>query len=172
MKKLLFLMVALIGLSSMGYAQKYGYIYSEKVFKAMPEYGEALEKIEAYAKQGRDSVELLYKQAQNSYEALTAVSDRITASQYEALAKQPIALERSATEYNEKFFGKEGDLVEYRKSLMNPIEKRVMEAVETLVAKDGYDMIFDMSVMKMTVYQSPELDLTDEVIGIVTSEEK
>ena len=48
---------------------------------------------------------------------------------------------------------------------MKPIEDRVVSAVNAEASAGGYDMIFDLSVVKFTVYQSPALDLTDKVIA-------
>ncbi len=56
-------------------------------------------------------------------------------------------------------------MAQYQQSLMKPIEDRVVSAVNAEASAGGYDMIFDLSVVKFTVYQSPALDLTDKVIA-------
>ncbi|MDE6482318.1 MAG: OmpH family outer membrane protein [Rikenellaceae bacterium] len=165
MKKILFALMITSLLSVSGYAQKYGYVYSEKIFKAIPEYEQALKSVESYAKQGQEHVKSLYEEAQKTYDGLRSVQSRLTQDQFEALAKASVEKEREATKYNEEFFGKDGKLAKYQQSLMKPIEDRVVAAVEAEASESGYDMIFDLSVVKFTVYQSPTLDLTEKVIA-------
>lgn len=165
MKKILFAVIAMSLVSAGAYAQKYGYVYSEKIFKAIPEYEQALKSVENYAKQGQEHVKSLYEEAQKTYDGLRSIQSRMTQAQFEALAKASVEKEREATKYNEEFFGKEGKLAKYQQSLMKPVEERVVKAVEAEASAGGYDMIFDMSVVKLTVYQSPALDLTDKVIA-------
>lgn len=165
MKKLLFAVIAMSLLSVSGYTQKYGYVYSEKIFKAIPEYEQALESVSKYAKQGQEHVKSLYEEAQKTYDGLRSVQSQLTQAQFEALSKASVEKEREATKYNEDFFGKDGKLAQYQQSLMKPIEDRVVSAVNAEASAGGYDMIFDLSVVKFTVYQSPALDLTDKVIA-------
>ncbi|MDE7355471.1 MAG: OmpH family outer membrane protein [Rikenellaceae bacterium] len=165
MKRIFLLMMAAMLVSVSGYAQKYGYIYSEKVFKAMPGYQEALNRVEEYAKGGEEKVKSLYQEAQKGYDNLASLQSQLTESQFRSLAEAVVAKEREATRYNEEFFGNEGKLVEYRDSQMKPFENKVLTAVEAVAAAGGYDMIFDLSTVKLTVYQSPSLDLTQRVIG-------
>ena len=55
MKKIFLIITALL-VASLGYAQqgKYAYVYSEKIFKAIPEYQEAIKTLEEYAKYGEE----------------------------------------------------------------------------------------------------------------------
>ena len=103
MKKLLFAVIAMSLLSVSGYAQKYGYVYSEKIFKAIPEYEQALESVSKYAKQGQEHVKSLYEEAQKTYDGLRSVQSQLTQAQFEALSKASVEKEREATKYNEDF---------------------------------------------------------------------
>jgi len=164
MKKILFVIIAFLTFSVTGHAQKYGYVYSEKIFKAIPGYEEALKSVERYAEQGREHVKTLYDEAQKTYEGLRSLQSRLSQEQFDALAKASVEKEREATKYNEEFFGRDGKLAEYQKSLLKPIEDKVLAAVNAEASAGGYDMIFDLSVVKSTIYQSPASDLTDKVI--------
>ena len=165
MRRVLLSITAALLFSVSGYAQRYGYVYSERIFKSIPEYEQALKSVERYAEQGQARVQELYDEAQKSYDGLRSLQSRLSQEQFEMIAKASVDKEREATKYNEEFFGRDGKLAEYQKSLMDPIEKRVLAAVEAEASAGGYDMIFDLSVAKATIYQSPALDLTDKVIA-------
>ena len=51
-----------------------------------------------------------------------------------------------------------------QQELMKPIEDKVLAAVNELAAEKGLDLIFDLSIAKITIFQSNSLDLTNEVI--------
>lgn len=165
MKRVIFVAVIslFVSLAASG-QQKYGYIYSEKVFKALPEYNSAIAKLEAYAQSASTHSEEMEDEVKKLYAQYLSVRSSMSTSQRQAQEKMLIEKEREANEYEEEFFAEDGPMSKYQKQLMDPIEQKVLNVVNRLAVQLGYDMIFDLSTVRSTIYQSERLDLTQMVI--------
>lgn len=163
MKKTLVLLTLLLS-ASVVFAQKSGYIYSKKVFDVIPAYNSAIKEIEQFATDSRDEIDKKLDEVATLYEQYQLAENRMTVTQAENYRAIIIAKEKEANDLEEKVFGQNGQLEQKQKTLMEPIEKQVMDAVEAVSREQGYNMVFDLSLVKMTIYQSPDSDLTNAVI--------
>ncbi len=162
--KLLVMAMILMVSTTLSAQQKYGYIYSEKVFKSIPEYNNAIAQLEESAKQASEKGEEMIEEVKQEYSNYLRYRDNMSQSQRRTTEQALIAKEKAATGYEDKFFGEDGEMSKIQKQLMDPIEARVVEAVNAIAQEGGYDMIFDLSNVRATIYQSPKLDLTNMVI--------
>lgn len=144
---------------------KYAYVYSQKVFDSMPTYKKAIEDIQAYSKYGKEEAEKELKVAQTLFTQYNQFSSSMSTKQATDLKQMVIDQEKKANEFEEKFFGQGGDFEKKQKEIMSPIEAKVVAAVDRVAKLKGYDMIFDLSLVKVTIFQSPNLDVTDLVIA-------
>lgn len=72
--------------------------------------------------------------------------------------------EKEANDFEKSIFGEGGTLEKKQKELMNPIEKSVLDAVTKISTEQGYEMVFDLSLVKVTIFQSEKCNLTNKVI--------
>ncbi len=165
MKKIFLIITALL-VASLGYAQqgKYAYVYSEKIFKAIPEYQEAINTLEEYAKYGEEQSKEKLETVKEMYEDYVKIEHALSNSMRIQQRNEIIALEKEANKYQSDFFGENGAMSKKQQELMKPIEDKVLAAVNELAAEKGLDLIFDLSIAKITIFQSNSLDLTNEVI--------
>ena len=154
-------MVFTMGIAS---AQNYMVVDSEKVFKSITEYNNALNTIEDLAEQYQknvdakfDAVETLY----NSYMQQRASLSESARQQYEQNILQK---EAEATEYQESLFGTDGELMKKRLELIQPIQERVFNAIETFSKQYGYDLVIDISANPTILYYSSNVDYTERII--------
>ena len=164
MKKLV--LSALLALATAGAvsAQNYVIIHSEKVFKSIPEYTEALETVDSLGKAYQAQVDQRFAQVEtlyNSYMAQKASLSATSRQQQETLILQK---EREATEYQQEIFGAEGTLMKKRIELIQPIQKRVFDAIERCATQHGYDMLLDASNNATLLYNSGSIDHTQQII--------
>lgn len=172
MKKTFLISLLMILVSSMSFAQvsngkssgKVAYIYSEKVFKSMPEYLTAVAEIEQYAEYGQKISDSKLEEVESMFNEFRNVESSLSVTSRESLKNQIIAKEKAANEYEENFFSEGGALEKKQKELMEPIERKVLSAVDAIALENDYDMIFDLSTSTSTIYQKPQLDLTNEII--------
>ena len=164
MKRLLFAFFAVMLTAGVATAQNYMVVDSEKVFKSIAAYNEALSEIEtlsaAYQKQVDDkfaAVETLY----NNYMAQRA---SLSQSARQAKENEILSKESEATKFQESLFGTDGELMKKRMELIQPIQKRVFETLESFAKQYGYDLIIDIAANPTVLYYSTKVDFTDRII--------
>ena len=164
MKRLLFAFFAVMLTAGVATAQSYMVVDSEKVFKSIAAYNEALSEIETlsatYQKQVDDkfaAVETLY----NNYMAQRA---SLSQSARQAKEDEILSKESEATKFQESLFGTDGELMKKRMELIQPIQKRVFETLESFAKQYGYDLIIDIAANPTVLYYSTKVDFTDRII--------
>lgn len=169
MKKLLLLFsIMVISISAaMAQGQKVAYIYSEKVFKSMPAYDNAVKELEEYAKTAKITADSKLKEVQAAFNDFKRSENSLSSQSSKMLRDRIIEMESDANSYEEKFFAEGGAMSIKKNELMKPLETKVIDAVNQIAAQKNYDMIFDLSVAKITIFQKETLDLTNEVIALV-----
>lgn len=164
MKRLFFAFFAVMLTAGVATAQSYMVVDSEKVFKSIAAYNEALSEIETlsatYQKQVDDkfaAVETLY----NNYMAQRA---SLSQSARQAKENEILSKESEATKFQESLFGTDGELMKKRMELIQPIQKRVFETLESFAKQYGYDLIIDIAANPTVLYYSTKVDFTDRII--------
>lgn len=164
MKRLLFAFFAVMLTAGVATAQSYMVVDSEEVFKSIAAYNEALSEIETlsatYQKQVDDkfaAVEALY----NNYMAQRA---SLSQSARQAKENEILSKESEATKFQESLFGTDGELMKKRMELIQPIQKRVFETLESFAKQYGYDLIIDIAANPTVLYYSTKVDFTDRII--------
>ncbi len=166
MKRILLSLLALVGVTTavLAQQQKVCYIYSQKVLQSMPEYKAAVNELEQMTESAREKSDALFGEAKQMFDEFQKYQERMSEAQYNRYKEMVIQKEKEANDYEESMFGEKGAIAEKQRELMEPLEKRVMAAVESFATANGYDMVYDLSIVKATIYQSPKLDMTDKII--------
>lgn len=164
MKKMIIALIAVVMSVGVASAQNYMVIDSEKVFKSVAAYNEALEDIEKLATQYQDAVDKKFAEVENLYNSYMQQRSSLSMSaqqQYEQLILQK---EAEATEYQESLFGTDGTLMNKRLELIQPIQERVFNTIESFSKQYGYDLVIDISANPTILYYSTKVDFTDRII--------
>ena len=164
MKKMIIALMAVVMSVGVASAQNYMVIDSEKVFKSVAAYNEALEDIEQLATQYQEAVDKKFAEVENLYNSYMQQRSSLSMSaqqQYEQLILQK---EAEATEYQESLFGTDGTLMNKRLELIQPIQERVFGVIESFSKQYGYDLVIDISANPTILYYSTKVDFTDRII--------
>ncbi len=146
-------------------AQNYMVVDSEKVFKSLSAYNNALTQIENLSEQYQAKVDAQYQEVErlyNSYIQQRASLSEATRQQREQMILQK---EQEAAEYQESLFGTEGELMKKRMELIQPIQQRVFDAIERIATQYGYDLVIDISANPTILYYSSKVDFTQKIIN-------
>ena len=165
MKKIILTLVLAMMTAGMASAQNYMVVDSEKVFKSISSYNNALDSIDNLAEQYQKQVDAKFaevEQLYNSYMQQRASLSEAYRQQYEQLILQK---EAEATEYQESLFGTEGELMKRRMELIQPIQQRVFSTIESFSKQYGYDLVIDISANPTILYYSSKVDFTDRIIA-------
>ena len=158
---LLAMMLSVVGVS----AQNYMVVDSEKVFKSLSTYNNALEQIEQLSAQYQAKVDAKFQEVErlyNSYMQQRAALSEATRQQRE---QQILQKEQEATEYQESIFGTDGELMKKRMELIQPIQQRVFNTIERYASQYGYDLVIDISANPTVLYYSSKVDYTQQIIN-------
>ena len=166
--KLLILTLALVlGIAIMASAQNYAVVNSEKIFKSIDQYNQAITQLDQMANDYQTKVDAKFEEVEKIYNAYMQRRSQLSAASQQANEENILKLEQEAQKYQESIFGTDGELMKKRLELIQPIQKRVFEAIEAYAKQKGYDMIIDISQNATMLYYSERADHTDEIIALL-----
>ena len=155
-------LVMSVGVAS---AQNYMVVDSEKVFKSIEAYNDALEDIEALATQYQDAVDKKFAEVENLYNSYMQQRAALSEATRQQREQQILQKEQEATEYQESIFGTDGELMKKRMELIQPIQQRVFSTIERYASQYGYDLVIDISANPTVLYYSSKVDYTQQIIN-------
>ena len=167
MKRLILTLALVLGALGFASAQNYAVVNSEKIFKSIDQYNQAITQLDQMANDYQKQVDAKFEQVENIYNAYMARRAQLSEASQQANEENILKLEREAQEFQESIFGTEGELMRKRLELIQPIQKKVFETIEKYAKQKGYDMIIDISQNATMLYYSERADHTDEIIAIL-----
>ncbi len=149
------------------FAQKYVVVDSEKIFKSIAKYNEAIASLDELSKQYQSAVDAKFEQVEKAYNSYMSQKASLSAAARTQMEQQILAAEKSATEYQESVFGAEGVIMKKRIELIQPIQNRVFAAIEEYAKAQGADMVVDKASNATLLYVSTAVDRTQAIIDML-----
>lgn len=165
--KRLILTLALVLSAAFASAQNYAVVNSEKIFKSIDQYNQAISQLDQMANDYQKQVDLKFDEVEKIYNAYMQRRSQLSAASQQANEENILKLEQEAQKYQESIFGTDGELMKKRLELIQPIQKKVFDTIKQYAEKKGYDMIIDISQNATMLYYSERADHTDEIIAIL-----
>ena len=161
-----FLLVGMLLCASPVWAQQQiAYVDSEEILTQMPEYDAVQQKLERQSQEWRqelqerqDALDEMFREYQ-ARELLYTREER--QQRRDEIAQEEDALEQLRMRY----FGPDGEYYTRQEQLMRPIQERVLQAIEQVAERDGYDYVFDQSGDFLFMYADSDYDITDDVLA-------
>ncbi|MEI8074845.1 MAG: OmpH family outer membrane protein [Bacteroidota bacterium] len=165
MKKLVFVLIALIGFSAAVSAQqRYAVIDTKYVLDKIPEYKEADKRLQAISQQWQkeidDRQDLLDKMYKNYDAEQFMLTDELKKKREDELFLK----EKEIRDLQKRRFGYEGDLFKERQRLVKPIQDKVYNAIQKLALARSYDFVLDKSEGITIIFADPKLDKSDDLL--------
>lgn len=164
MKKHLFILFFLFLTSNQLFGQKFGYVDTQYVLNQMSEYKDARKQIEKVGLAWQDEIKDKQKEIEAMYSSLQAEEVLLTEAMKQQRLEEIKAKEEELKEYNNKVFGFEGLFFLKQKEILQPVQEKVFEAVETVSVKQKIQIMFDKSGDLVMIYTNPVHDYTDYVL--------
>jgi outer membrane protein len=174
-------LLLVLGLMSAGWGlgsparaqQKIGYVDTEYVLNQMPEYSTVKQKLDKLEQQWRSEIQEKQKEARELEREFEA-RELLYTEEERTRKREAIEQARAEVEQlRQKYFGPDGELYSRQKSLMRPLQERILKASERVATADGYDYVVDKKGETLFLYAREEHDLSDRVLrelGITTDE--
>ena len=167
MKRLILTLALVVGFAFAAQAQNYAVVNSEKIFKSIESYNEAIAELDKLANDYQKQVDEKFAQVENLYNAYMERRDQLNAASQQANEEKILKMEQEATELQESIFGTDGELMKKRLEMIQPIQKMVFDAIESYAKQKGYDMIIDVSQNATMLYYSAKADQTNAIITML-----
>jgi outer membrane protein len=164
-------MIAVTG-SLSAQTQKIGFIDSDLIMQSMPEYSGIEQRLTLISENWRREMEEMEREIEErerDFEAREILfTDEIRQQRIDEINLMRDQLDR----YIQDKFGPQGEYFTRQKELLEPIQRQIFDAVNSVANRDGFDFIFDRSQDTRFLFARQEWNLTEEVmlnLGIDTT---
>lgn len=164
MKRIVFMLCAVVVLAFGANAQKFALVDMEYILKNVPAYEMANEQLNQVSQRWQKEVEDKGKEATALYNQYQSDMVFLTDEQKKQKEQEIVAKEKEVSELRYKYFGSEGELYKKRSSLLKPIQDDVYAAVKKVSEEKGFQVIFDRASSESIVFASPKIDVSDLVL--------
>ncbi|KAA3641036.1 MAG: OmpH family outer membrane protein, partial [Bacteroidetes bacterium] len=136
-------------------AQKFGYVDSQAILADMPEVKQADANLEALQKQLQKKGQGMVEKLQQDYAAVQqkVVDGLLSPQQQETEAKKLEERQMEIAKFEQDMVNQ---IQNKRNELLEPIYKKVNDAISAVAKENGYQMIFEKGVL---LYSAPAQDV-------------
>ncbi len=167
MKKLfnLFALLLIVGTMSVSAQNlKFGHINAQEVFNLMPEKKVAEDSLVNLQKSYAEELEIMQVEANKKYEDYMKNRPNLTSAVRQAREEELSSLQQRITKFN---MDAEKDLGATRNALLEPISKKLKEAIEKVGKNNGFIYIFDKNTLHFASDKSIDvIDLVKKELNI------
>lgn len=167
MRRIFLLSLVILASSTIIKAQSFGYINTETILKAVPEYATAQQQIQRIKAQYDAEIEGELKKVEQLYNTYQSQKTDLSQSERSLRENEIITKERAVKELQKKYFGQEGVMAAKSKEIMEPIMTKLKSAIEKVAQTEGFIIIFDIATAQGVVYNNPANDLSQKVIKLL-----
>lgn len=171
MKRLLISLATLLMVSvgvSMAQEANYALIDMQYLMGQIPQYKSATEQIEKQSEAWSKEIQKLQDQAKDLY--IQYQKDVKTMSAAEKVKRENaiVKVEEDAATLQQKYFGREGELMKLQEKLIKPLQDKIYEAVKLISQRRGYLIVFDRaSSVGSIIYADPIADISNDVLAVL-----
>lgn len=148
-------------------AQKYAYVDTEYILDNIPEYGDAQDELDALSEKWQKEIEAQYGKVEEMYKKYQAEAVLLPDDIKKKRENEIVETEKQVKELQRKYFGPEGELYQKRKELVQPIQEKVYNAIESIALTRNFAFVFDKSGGVTLLYGDPKFDISDDVLDEV-----
>ena len=150
------------GLTLLG--QKFAFVDSEYILDQMESYQKAQKQIDDLSEKWQKEIKAkneLLEQKKNDLKKNEILLPEETKREREQEI-QDLSLEIRV--FQSKKFGVGGDLFKKRKELIQPIQRKIYKAIESLAEDNNYSFVLDKSKHSNILFADPKYDKSDDII--------
>ncbi|MDX1618339.1 MAG: OmpH family outer membrane protein [Balneolaceae bacterium] len=144
--------------------QKIGYVDTDMILSRVPEYrgiDQQLRLLSQEWKKELDAMEQEIERLKEEFEAREILYTEDVRKQKQEEIRQ---LVRQREQYMEQKFGSDGDYYQKQRELLEPIQRKVFDAINSVARRGGYDFVFDRAADTGLLFFRQEWNLNEEVL--------
>ena len=149
------------------FAQRNAYVDTQYIMNNIPEYKDAQDELDAMSKKWQKEIEGKYAEVESMYKKYQAESVLLPDDVKQKREDEIVNKEKEVKELQKQYFGSEGDLYKKRQELIEPIQEKVYNAIETIATTKNYAFVFDKAGGVTLLFGDPKYDISDDVLDEV-----
>ncbi len=153
--------------TSFSQSQKYAFVDTEYILDNIPEFQDAQDELDDLSVKWQKEIETKYAEVEEMYKKYKAESVLLPDDIKKKREDEIVAKEKGVKELQRKYFGPEGELFKARQELVQPIQEKVFNAIETIANTRNYSFIFDKAGGMTLLYGDSKFDISDDVLDEV-----
>ena len=160
-------LVLLVALVAPAGAQKYACVNTDYILKSVPEYTQALNKLNKYVEEWRKELES--KQAevdelrQQYQQEAYLLPDNLKQRRQDEIRTK----EAELRSLQQQRFSPGGDLDQKRAELMKPVQDRIYNAIERVAREKNFAFVFDKAASATVLYMAEKYDISNQVLEML-----
>ena len=151
----------------LGQSQKYAFVDTEYILDNIPEFQDAQDELDDLSVKWQKEIEAKYAEVEEMYQDYKAEAVLLPDDIKKKREDEIIQKERQVKELQQKYFGPQGELYKTRQELIQPIQEKVFNAIETIANTRNYSFVFDKAGGMTLLYGDPKFDISDDVLDEV-----
>lgn len=145
-------------------AQKFAFVDSEYILDQMESYQKAQKQIDDLATEWQKELDQKMGDIESKVNDLRKNELLLPEDIKEEKELEITTLQNELRAFQSKKFGVGGDLFKRRKELIQPIQRKVFKAIESLAKDNNYSFVLDKSKNSNILYADPKYDKSDAII--------
>jgi outer membrane protein len=144
--------------------QRFGYIDTEFILSKIPEYSGIDQRLNQFITQWNEDIDELEREIADLQDDFQAKEILFTPEVRREREQEISNKKRELERYINSRFGPDGDYYRQQRDLLEPIQRKIAEAVGKVAERDGYDFVFDRHGDFVFFYARPQWDISIEVL--------
>lgn len=144
--------------------QKLAYVDSDYILSKLPEYTGLDQQLRTLVNEWNQELSAMQVEIDRLEQEFSAREILFTAEVRAQREAEIQTKKRAKAQFEQSRFGPEGEYFRQQTQLLEPIQRRVMEAIQVVAQRDGYDFVFDRSGDFLFLYTRTQWNISDEVL--------
>lgn len=162
----LIILYLLAGTAGVGKAQnqKIGYVNTDDILSRMSEYQGIQEQLETISSEWNAELEEMQQEIERLKEDFQAKEILYTDELKKQKQREIQNKIEARQQYLDQKFGANGEYFQKQKELLEPIQRKIFEAITVVASKQNFDFVFDRAQNSSMLYSVNEWNLNEEVL--------
>lgn len=144
--------------------QKIGYLDSEFILEAMPDYATIQRQLDRMAQDWQKDLDKLKKDLGVQFRDYQARELLYTNEERQRRRQEIVRAEEDLERLRVTYFGPEGSIFLEQEKLMRPLQEKILQAIDEVATSEGFDYIFDIAGEFLFMFKRAQYDVSESVL--------
>lgn len=144
--------------------QNIAHVDGQRILESMPEYQTIQQAIDKQAADWEAEIRTKQREVDNLFREYQTRELLYTNQERQRKRDEIARAEEEIERLRMQYFGPDGDLFKQQNSQIRPLQDRIVEAIEEVATRQGFDYVLDRTGDYVFLFAREQFDLTDQVL--------